>query len=142
HVIWMAPASYATMLAAGALPLFVAGRIAPRIVTRAVQTFVVVLAACVGFLFLFHPALHALAIVVLAAGVAWQIAPRLARLGPTGVRRVSRGAALAVAALIVAATVIGLGGIARERRRIAALPGPTAGAPNVLLLVLDTVRAM
>jgi arylsulfatase A-like enzyme len=42
--------------------------------------------------------------------------------------------------LIVAVGHVGLGGV-RERRAVAALPAPGSGRPNVLIIILDTVRA-
>ena len=53
-----------------------------------------------------------------------------------------RGAALALPAVVLAlALVAHLPGSARERRAIAALAPAGTGAPNILLIILDTVRA-
>jgi arylsulfatase A-like enzyme len=66
------------------------------------------------------------------------------RVDPRG-RRFVRFMVLSLPALgaIGAAVYLGHGamGAMAERRQAAALPAPVAGAPNVLLVVLDTVRA-
>ena len=83
--------------------------------------------------------LHPLASFVLAAGVATQLA-RGARRADAW-RRGTRRAALALAALtLVAGLSVDLCRHAAERRAISRSPAAPAGAPNVLLLILDTVR--
>ncbi|HEY9382110.1 MAG TPA: sulfatase [Gemmatimonadales bacterium] len=84
-----------------------------------------------------HPVSAGLLAVGIGAGLARGLAPRgdrlrrLLRLGVPGVLLLL----LALAAGAWAARS------AAERRRIATLPAARAGAPNVLLLVLDTARA-
>jgi arylsulfatase A-like enzyme len=125
-----------------AVPLVLAGRIAPRLFTTTLQAFVLCAAAAVGVLFLFYPALHQFAILVLAIGIAWQLARRFAALGPAGTRRLWRSAFGGAVLLLFAACVVGGTRAFRERSALRGLPNGAAGAPNVLLLVLDTVRAM
>ncbi|MGQ0640174.1 MAG: sulfatase-like hydrolase/transferase [Gemmatimonadaceae bacterium] len=86
--------------------------------------------------------LHTGALLVLAGGVALQLA-LFARKRPSGAQRTMRWLAGGLA--VVAA----LGGVAfnglrfwRESQGIKALPAAQQGTPNVLLLVLDTVRAL
>lgn len=88
-------------------------------------------------LVLLLPGLHAAARVLVAMGMAAQAAPWLARMPALRLGRV----AVALVALIV---LIGGGErvirALRAARAVAALP-PAPAAPNVLLLILDTVRA-
>lgn len=85
--------------------------------------------------------LHLVAQCIAAAGIA-AVALRAADKSPARIDRVARRAT------VVLALVSALGGIVwnvqramRERRAVAALPATPDGAPNVLLLILDTVRA-
>jgi arylsulfatase A-like enzyme len=102
--------------------------------------FVCVLIGATSVLSNYH-ALHPIAVLVLAAGVAVQ-ATRLAtahhRLVTTTVRRT----------VVLFAICVLAGGVAvrgnrwwHERQAIQALPTPPRPVPNVLLVVLDTVRA-
>lgn len=78
------------------------------------------------------------AAVVLALGLARLIAPRWQRFGPALVRR-------SLAAVAIVSVVVAAGSFAwvhsAERRAAAALPAPPTGTANVLLIVMDTVRA-
>lgn len=84
--------------------------------------------------------LHPVAMAVLAIGVGLQVG-RTAAAHPARWRAAVRGAVPALAAftLMLAAGMTAWASWT-EQRRIAALPPAPAGAPNVLLLVLDTVR--
>ena len=85
--------------------------------------------------------LHAIACAILAGGLAYRAAPRI-RAHARRFRRLVRlslpGLAVAVAALVAAS--LGRERLA-ERSGLASLPPAPADAPNVLLIVLDTVRA-
>ncbi len=78
---------------------------------------------------------------LLAAGLGRWIGRGVAALGPRPRRWAGRGlVGLAGLLVLIAAITMGRQALA-EHRALARLPAPTAGAPNVLLLVLDTVRA-
>ncbi|MGI9078674.1 MAG: sulfatase [Gemmatimonadaceae bacterium] len=82
--------------------------------------------------------LHPLAQVALAAGVAMQLSGVLAR-------RTTKTLRIAGFSLATVAAALGLGSRAwrsvAERRALAALPAAVDGAPNILIVILDTVRA-
>jgi arylsulfatase A-like enzyme len=85
--------------------------------------------------------IHEVAAVVLAAGVATQVG-RLSGKHPRLAPRVTAvSIPAAIVLLLLAVAVVQGGSRLREGRRENALPEPPAGAPNVLLLILDTVRA-
>jgi len=94
-----------------------------------------------GGLYLF-PQVHRLAAVLLALGIGVQLARAAAR-NEAAFRRLVRRSLPWLAATTA---VVAVGMVAwqhrQERRVLASLPAARAGAPNVLLLVLDTVRAM
>lgn len=83
-----------------------------------------------------------LALAALALGLASQVA-RLAYHRPALVQALARrlGIVLAIAC-ITATAVVNARKTLHERRVLASLPAPPAGAPNVLLLILDTVRGL
>lgn len=96
--------------------------------------------ACLSWLLLL-PKLKDFAALLLAAGLAFQFG-RLANLPQARLRGwLLRSAQLMVGLLLV--TTIGVWSWQRiqQRQFAAQLPAPVANAPNVLLLVLDTVRA-
>jgi arylsulfatase A-like enzyme len=139
HYPWMIPAAHLAIFAAVAVPLAILAAIAPRAGRR--------LAALAGIaLMAFAPlslvhGLHPAGAGLLAIGLAWRAAPaaearawRLRRL-----RRVALPAMLGVVGLLGAWSYDRE--VLREGRLLAAMPAPPRGTPNVLLLVLDTVRA-
>jgi arylsulfatase A-like enzyme len=86
--------------------------------------------------------LHTLALVALAAGIAAQSA-RLTLTRPLVVRRTLRWLVATLAAVVVVGSGwFNLARARREGRAVQRLTLAPDGAPNVLLLVLDTVRAL
>jgi glucan phosphoethanolaminetransferase (alkaline phosphatase superfamily) len=136
----LGPIAY--MLAFGLLGLLLIGlaRLWPRLATARAVLVVLVAAAAGSVLLIFERQLGALAVALLAMGIAWESSRRLAARLP-GFRRVVRRTALPLAA---AAVVLAIAGAGRdwltERRHIAALPPSADSVPNVLLLIIDTGR--
>ena len=142
---WMTPASYvvpfvaATLVTALVMALVKVAlrrwrpRLDARVGLAAVALFVGALA-----LILLIPGLHPAARLLLAIGVAARTARPLARVA-------ERTLWLSSAALLLLVALYGGGErVARarsERNAIASLPAAPDGAPSVLLLILDTVRA-
>lgn len=89
----------------------------------------------------FREQLHGAAIALLAAGVASQAGRGLAAYW-NGLQRLIRRTAIPLALVVVAvATSRPLIQWRAETRAVAGLPEARAGAPNLLLIILDTVRA-
>lgn len=78
---------------------------------------------------------------VVAIGIGMQLGRLAARSAPASWRWTWRLALVGNAATLVAVLVGGYNRSNTERSALAALPAPRAGAPNVLLLVMDTERA-
>jgi len=92
-------------------------------------------------LFIFHPLLHKLAIVVVAVGLGRVAAgPLVAEWARAGGRMVRSVAAL-VTVLALGVTLMGAAREFRMAKSLASRRLPASKAPNVLLLILDTVRA-
>jgi arylsulfatase A-like enzyme len=142
QLLWQVPLSNALFFVPAALVLSLGGRALPRLLTAPRQAGALVALAAFAVLFLFHPALHLVALTVLAIGTGSLIGRSAVRATPMTPAGGARRIALAVIAL--AMLVIGEGAWRRWREgaTIRALPAAPAGAPNVLFLVLDTVRAM
>jgi arylsulfatase A-like enzyme len=138
--VWMTPAAeLALFLLVGAV-FAVASLRWPRLAAPRTAAFVLAMLGILG-LFLFYPKLHVLAMLLLAAGAAAQIA-RVAATRADAFDRLVRRTTPMMAGLVL---LLGLGLHAalwwNERRALARLPTPAPGAPSVLLVVLDTVRA-
>ena len=85
--------------------------------------------------------LHPLAAVLMAAGIGTQIARSLRSRVPAASRFVRRSLPwLAVLVLFLGIATVTWSAVA-ERRMIASRPAGSQDAPNILLLILDTVRA-
>ena len=141
QVAWMAPLSYLVFFAGLGLGLcFVAWRW-PWLISLRTTVFLFTFLGTFSFLFLYYPQLHKLAILLLATGLAVQAA-RLIAAHPEGFHRLVNRTVGWMVALVVG---LGVGvhgwGVLVERHVLATLPPASPDAPNVLLIVLDTVRA-
>ncbi len=138
--VWMTPVAELLLF------LLIGGLLAPvslrwpRLASRRTAAFVFAMLTILG-LFLFYPKLHVVAMLLLAAGAAAQIA-RIVTARATGFDRLVRRTTPAMLGLV---PLLGVGLHAglwwNERRVLGRLPEARGGAPNVLLVVLDTVRA-
>jgi arylsulfatase A-like enzyme len=140
HIIWMAPLTLSVCLAFPAALLAFAGRVSRGILSIRNASVVLAFFCCLSLLNI-YPRLYIVAVLVLGAGLAVQLG-RLADARRTQflglVRRTTRWL---VGALLLLAVTMNIGGVLRERMRVAALAASLDGVPNVLLLILDTVRA-
>jgi arylsulfatase A-like enzyme len=92
-------------------------------------------------LFLGVEGLHAIASTLLACGLAWRIGPWLERRA-AGFGRIVRVSFPAMAVSMVVMTGLSYERVSSaEHRALSACPPAKPGVPNVLLIVLDTVRA-
>ena len=141
HFTWMAPVGGLLVIAVPALGWVAAQALWPRHFTWTRAAGVFAFLAALGLAYMF-PRLHRIAMLVLAAGVGVQSA-RIIAARQAGARAlIRRTLPWLAAAVLVAGLGTGGAGWWRERRALAALPaGAPAGAPNILLIILDTVRA-
>jgi arylsulfatase A-like enzyme len=140
HVMWMAPLAHVMIFAVPAVLLAALAAFVPRLVPARLVVGLFATAAAFSFLLLF-PRLHHLASLALAIGVSLRLTAWVVR-NPARARQLAwwSGGGLAAASGVLASLAL-LGESASERRAMAALPPPAEGAPNILLLILDTVRS-
>ncbi len=141
QVIWMTPLSYVLFFVGIGLVLQGIAWKWPRLVSLRTTVFLFTFLAAFSFLFLWYPRLHKLAILFLALGLAVQAA-RLSATRAEGVQRLV-GRTVGWMAGLVLVMAVGLHGWRAlvEHGEMAKLAPARAQAPNVLLIVLDTVRA-
>jgi arylsulfatase A-like enzyme len=84
---------------------------------------------------------HAAASIVLALGIAWWISARLASRTDRAMRWARRGIVVMGGLVSILAAVVLVVLPAASVRALARQPAAAVGAPNILLLILDTVRA-
>jgi arylsulfatase A-like enzyme len=140
QALWMMPLAEGVVFLGAGLGIAAAGRVSRRL--RTLSASVGILAALSAWSALtLYGRLHPASILLLAAGLGAGAA-RLARARPERVRRLVGWSFPPLLALVVALAVgLELWLDARERHYLAALPPAPRNAPNVLLIVLDTVRA-
>lgn len=140
HAVWLPTVFNLVVLGAVSLGLFVFRRLLP---TRARPNVAVYVPCFLAFVAVFGKFgwLHAVAVILLAAGVATHVTRWIVRHQArflSVATPVTAGLGLTVIAAMLSVL---LSRRVMERRAMAALPAAPAGAPNVLLVVMDTVRA-
>jgi arylsulfatase A-like enzyme len=140
HSVWTAAACDAILFLAFTGPFWLATRSWPALARPKAVAFWSLLLFFTALLANLR-SLYFVAVLLLAAGLAWQSA-RLPAGRTEAFLVVMRRTLIPMAALVVCVAVgMVAWGLVRERRALAALPPAPANASNVLLIVLDTVRA-
>jgi arylsulfatase A-like enzyme len=141
QVVWGAPLSYVLLFVPIGIVLGLVGRWWRLPGRPAAVVLVLTFFGVYSALQVFRIELYLAASLLLAAGVAWRAAAAASR-APERLRRFVRRTALPLALLVAAlAAGVNLLPALRERRALASLGPAPAGVPNVLLLILDTMRA-
>ena len=138
HYLWMIPLSHLVVFGSVGLVLELLARtklsVARVVVPRALAWL-----AALAFLLAFRE-LNPIASIILALGIAAQVVPLGRRIGP----QFSRFVRVSLPFLIVGLVVLIVGRhaqIAWAEHKATTRPIPSAGSPNVLFIVMDTVRA-
>ncbi len=143
--VWMAPWSgalgFGLLAVAGLAVTFLLGRRRQGPLSAAGVAFTLSFIAVVGVA-ADSLSLYTYAVVLLAAGVGATVA-RSVRARPRAWERALRASRPLLAGGVAVATVIGALNLPEplERRRVAGLAPPENGLPDVVLIILDTVRA-
>lgn len=137
--LWMSPLSYLMFFLAAWIPVAAIGLGLTRI--RAVKFATLVFVALGVFAALLpYTQIARVAAAVLALGLGTVAARVVGRSPAAWLIAVRRTSFLLAGVLALSAIIVAGWRWAAERRGLAALPAAGAGAPNVLLIILDTVR--
>ncbi len=137
---WMAPLGYLILFVALAIPLAVLCLAWRRLPALRLAMLLFGTLAAFSFVLLF-PRLHQYAALALGVGIGVRLSTSAAARAAAWRRGLGR-VAVGGAALTLLLYCYQTGrNIVHERRALAALPAAREGAPNVILLILDTVRA-
>ena len=137
---WMIPLGYLLLFSALGVLGAVAHRLLPRWASLPVMVMAAALLAVWSVIRTFG-SIHELAALALAVGCAVTFARAAARRPDRFVRTARVGAVALIGVGAAVAAVDEVSERLAESRALAALPPPPKGAPNVLLVVLDTLRA-
>lgn len=142
QMVWTAPLMLVLLFVPMGALLGVLVRVLPRRHRLRALVFLLALVSCAIGLMIWGKQLADVAVAILSLGIAVQLS-HLAAHRPPLFRRLVRVTSIAgVAAVLLAAGLVNVGGPLRERQRVARLPPANAGTPNVLIIILDTVRAL
>jgi arylsulfatase A-like enzyme len=136
-VLWMSPVAHVLLLVAVAVPLAVVALLTPHAAPPRIATFAF-LALGAFSLLLTVPRIYPIALLLIAIGVAVRLSGSVRRLAHERRRRVGALAMGMAAFVLLEAGVATARHVHRDGEPGTAAP---ADAPNVLLIILDTVRA-
>ena len=139
HAPWLAPLSLATIFGAFGVVASAFHTFVPRITSLVTPYLLIALGTRSALEAI--PGLHAWAVAVLVVGLAFRLG-RYARLDSDRFRRFARKTLpYAACVWIVVFVTTGVLPATAELRALAFAPAPKEKSPNVILIVLDTVRA-
>jgi len=139
-ILWMAPVADALALLVVGGVLVAGARVWKPIGHPRVAPFIFASLGCLSLLLMYYP-IELYAKILLAIGLSAQVARMATRWPQLFARSVHRGIVVAAVLVTVLAGVTRIGPWIAYRQHVSALPASPAGAPNVLLIVWDTVRA-
>jgi arylsulfatase A-like enzyme len=138
--VWMSPVAYALVMLPGAVVLALAAMVIRRPWFVPVSAAAFMIVAVFGLLLPFSQVSRT-ASLILATGVGVAVARTVAA-SPVAWIRASRVAVIGgMVSLAAVAVAMPAWRTAREERSVSALPSAPESAPNVLVIILDTVRA-
>ena len=140
HITWMAPLGVTAIFLAVGVVLLAASLLHAPAAQLPAGSFLFALLGTLSITFLLPSGIHPLAAGVLATGVGFQ-AYRVSKRDPGRLRRKLATATVTTLAAILALNATVLGSRSLSARRAYADPATSAEGPNVLLIILDTVRA-
>lgn len=142
QVVWMGPLAYLIFFVPFGVLLLLFSRVLPRLATPRVMALLLVFVGAFSALNQLYIEVKQIAMFALAAGVAYQASGAIARRAEAFDRMARRSLAALVGVVLLMAAGLNGSRMLAERRAVTALPAARAGAPNVLLLIIDTGRAL
>jgi arylsulfatase A-like enzyme len=140
NLLWMVPLATTILFVAVGLVMCIAGGFSPGLASIRILAMIYAFLAALGLL-LAVPPLHGAVKVLLAAGFAVQLSRLISRNGHRFYLFVQHTVIWLICIVVIMGAALQGRKVFGERRAVSRLgPAPT-GAPNVLLITLDTVRA-
>lgn len=139
-ILWISPIVDLILFLLVAVVAWLIGRLLRRIPSLKVLVFVLTVLSIYDWLTLTKRLYHWSSL-LLAAGAAFAIIRAMDRPGSRIIPFLRRTALWAMVVWLLAFTLVQAGGKFREKRELAALPESISGTPNVLIIVVDTLRA-
>jgi arylsulfatase A-like enzyme len=140
EILWISPVVDVAFFVLLAILLTVVGLLLPKVPLAGSLVFLFSFLALYDWLSLTNR-IHWVACLLLAAGVAAAVTRWFAAHRIQAWSFWRRTAPLTLVLFAVVAAAVQGGGWLRERRMLAKLPRPAAGTPNVLVIIVDTLRA-
>jgi len=139
-ILWISPVLDVTFFGSITLVLGLLARRKPKLQNFRILIFLLTALTLYDWLLILHRLTH-LASLLLACGIATVLSKWLAARQALAVRFWSRTLPVLCAALAVIFIAVAGGSWWREKRALADLPASVPGSPNVLVVVIDTLRA-
>jgi arylsulfatase A-like enzyme len=140
EILWVSPIVDLILFLALAIAVFVVSRFFKRIPAFRVLIFLLVFLSAYNFLTV-PDRLYHIASLLLGLGIAVSVTRWIGEREAASLRFWKRSTPWAVALLLVVFAGIQGGKYLHEKRMVAKLPAAAAGSPNVLVIVVDTLRA-
>lgn len=142
ETLWIAPlVDLVLFTLAGAVFAF-AARLFPRLPVRKIAWFSFIFLAVFDWVFIIlFGKISLFAILILVAGVSFQVFTTVAKREAAASSRLNRALPWLAGATVVLLIAIQGGGWLTERVKTSNLPTAASGAPNVIVIVVDTLRA-
>ena len=139
-ILWISPIVDLILFVFVALIAWLIGRLLPGVPNHKVLFFVLTALSIYDWLTITKRLYHWSSL-LLAAGAAFAVIRWMDRLGNRTIPFLRRSAPWVVVLWLLTFTIVQGGGRFYERRELATLPETPPGAPNVLVIVIDTLRA-
>lgn len=138
--VWMTPLGTVALLGAAAVPVAIVALLAPRLPWAKIAGFLFGTIASLSVLIL-ATRVHHLAALAVSIGLGTRVAAWIGRDVERRVRGLGRAAGVVALVLVVVSGWREWTLRRGERQAVASLPEAAEGTPNVLVIILDTVRA-
>ncbi|MGH9382993.1 MAG: sulfatase [Vicinamibacterales bacterium] len=141
HELWLTPLASGLLVLAVGAAVVLAGRLLPWVILPQRALMLIAIPACLAAVFHFRSSVDERALLILSCGLGFQLALFTAKRVDGFVRVVRRTMPVAFFLIgLLALTVVGRPRLS-EYLSLARLPAPDPAAPNLVLIIMDTVRA-
>lgn len=142
ETLWIAPLVDLVLFTLAGAVFALAARIFPRLPVRKIAWFSFIFLAVFDWVFIIlFGKISLFAILILVAGVSFQVFTTVAKREAAASSRLNRALPWLAGATVVLLIAIQGGGWLTERVKTSNLPTAASGAPNVIVIVVDTLRA-